>query len=151
MKSIFFLRLASILSILLSSLCGCQSQSTESTSPDQITFVTDRISYAPSDTISLSLRNNSADDITTGLKCGLYLEMFYQEKGIQNWSDNLWLPYMSLRCPTDVNTVRARTTFTHAVPAEMFHSTGTFRLIVAVHSQQSDSSLTLVSSVFQIK
>jgi len=118
---------------------------------DEITFSTDRLSYAESDTIHLSLKNNSAVDITSGLRCGAYLEMFYQKREIEKWSDNLWFWYMSLRCPTHLNTIKAKTTFAHSIPAAILDSTGTFRLLVTFHSLQPDSSLTLVSNVFQIK
>jgi hypothetical protein len=147
MKSTVILSFALILWII-----GCQNQSTEiSNSSEQVSFSTNSSSYVESDTIKLSLRNNASYDITVGLRCGLYLEMFYQKQVNQDWSDTLWFSYMSLRCLTDLDTVLMKHSFAHSMPAQIFNSTGTFRLLIDVHIPQRDTSLMVISNQFQIQ
>ena len=96
MKSTIILSFALVLSII-----GCQNQPTEiRTSSEQISFSTDSSSYVESDTINLSLKNGPSFDLIVYLKCGRFLEMFYQKKVNQDWSDTLWFSYMSLKCLT---------------------------------------------------
>ena len=147
MKSTILPAFALILSII-----GCQNQPTEiKNSSEQIGFSTNSSSYVVSDTINLSLNNSSSFDMVVGLRCGHYLEMFYQKKVNQDWSDTLWFWYMSLRCPTFLDTVLRNNSFAHSMPAEMFNSTGTFRLLIDVYIPQRDTSLMLISNQFQIQ
>ena len=151
MKSIMLIWTKAILMISLTQLSDCQGQSKDASDiQGQIILSTDRESYTKSDTIRLLLENGSAYEIGVGLRCSNYLEMSYRKKEIQNWSDNLWLPYMSLKCPTLLNTIKAGAIFTNSIPAEMFNSTGTFILQVSV-SLFPDSTLTVVSNSIQIK
>jgi len=152
MKSRVVTTIRLILSFIFLQVVGCADQGTDPvTSLEQIRFSTDAPSYATSDTIRLSLENNSQSDITVGLRCGWYLEMFYQKRENEVWSDNLWFPYMSLRCVTVPKIVKMNTTFGHSLPAEMFYSTGTFRLKVTVYIERVDTSLSLVSNSFEIR
>ena len=151
MNAIILFWTKAILMISLTQLSNCQNQSKDTSHiQGQIILSTDRESYTKSDTIRLLLENGSAYEIAVGLRCSKYLEMSYKKKEIQNWSDNLWLPYMSLKCPTLLNTIKAGGIFTNSLPAEMFNSTGTFILLVDV-SLLPDSSLMVVSNPFQIK
>ncbi len=137
--------------IIISFLSTCENEIQDTSHiQGQIILSTDRESYTKSDTIRLLLENGSAHEISVGLRCSNYLEMSYKKKEIQNWSDNLWLPYMSLKCPTLLNTIKAGAIFTNSLPAEMFNSTGTFILQVDI-SLLPDSSLRVVSNPFQIK
>ena len=152
MKSAILTPLTLVLSVIFLPIVGCGNQPTNIGSPsDQISFSTDKPSYAESDTIKLFIYNNSRSEITVGLRCGFYLEMFYQRRDNHDWGDTLWLPYMSLRCLTLLDTVAMNTTFAHSLPAEVFYSTGRFRLVVNVHDPKTGTSLSAVSNPFEIR
>ena len=137
--------------LLLLIIC-CQKESTDiNDSRDQINFLTDKPIYTVSDSINLNLENKSTVNITIGLRCGFYLEMYYQKKENGYWSDNLWFGYMSLRCVTELDTIQANNTFAHSIPANIFNSTGTFRLLVEVHKPMMNNSETIISNSFEIE
>ena len=151
MKSELLIWTKAILMISLTQMSDCQGQSKDASDiQGQIILSTDRESYTESDTIMLLLENGSAHEISVGLRCSNYLEMSYKKKEIQNWSEDLFLRYMYLRCPTLLNTIKAGAIFANSLPAEMFNSTGTFILQVDI-SLLPDSSLRVVSNPFQIK
>jgi hypothetical protein len=134
------------------SVVGCKDQPTDSgNSLEQISFTTNSNSYTEHDTIALSLKNNSSSDIIIGLRCGIYLEMFYQRKANQEWGDSLGFSYMSFRCLTELDTILMKNSFAHLLPATMLDSTGTFRLVIDVHIPQTDTSLMVISNQFQIQ
>jgi hypothetical protein len=140
-----------VLSTALVLIVGCKDQGVStSVSSDQIRFSTDRLSYAESDTLKLLLANNSLSDINVGLRCGIYLEMFYQRSDNHSWGDTLWFPYMSFRCLTQLDTVGTKTTFLHSVPAQIFYATGTFRLVVRVYSPKTGTVLEIASNPFEV-
>ncbi len=118
---------------------------------DQISLSTDKFSYTVSDSINIYLENRSGFDIITGLRCGAYLEMFYQKKENNVWSDNLWFWYMSLKCATLPDTIPSNNTFTHSKPSKIFESTGTFRLLVEVYLPERNASKTIISNSFEIE
>jgi hypothetical protein len=150
MNTVIIIWTKAILIISLMQLSDCQGQSKDASHiQGQIILSTDRESYTVSDTIRLLLENGSAHEISVGLRCSNYLEMSYNKKEIQNWSEDLFLRYMYLRCPTLLNTINAGRIFTNSLPAEMFNSTGTFILQVDI-SLLPDSSLRVVSNPFQI-
>jgi len=137
--------------IIISFLSSCEHEIKDASDiQGQIILSTDRESYTVSDTIRLLLENGSAYEIAVGLRCSNYLEMSYKKKETQNWSDDLFLRYMYLKCPTLLNTIKAGAIFTNSIPAEMFNSTGTFILQARI-SMLPDSSLTVVSNPFKIK
>ncbi len=103
------------------------------------------------DTINLNLKNNSNFDAAVGLRCGSFLEMFYQKKQDGDWSDNLWFWYMPLLCPTHLDTIERNTTFEYSIPTEIIDSTGTFRLLVDVHILKRDTNVTVFSNTFKIE
>ena len=143
--------LVAILSTALVMIAGCKDQGVNtSISSDQIQFSTDRNSYTESDTVKLFLANNSLSDINVGLRCGLYLEMFYQRSDNHSWGDTLWFPYMSYRCLTLLDTVGTRTTFVHFLPAQIFYATGTFRLAIPVYCSKTGIVLRVTSNPFEI-
>ena len=77
--------------------------------------------------------------------------MSYQKKENSHWSDNLLFGYMSLHCPTVLDTIQANSTFTHSIPAEIFESTGTFRLLVDFHIPDKNSNEKVLSNSFKIE
>lgn len=117
----------------------------------QISLSTNASLYSENDTICLSLENKLASSIEIGLRCGDFLEMFYQRKEKDQWSDNMWFGYMSLRCFTVLDTIEANSTFAHSVPAKAFGSTGIFRLLVNYHFLNKDTGGVVISNPFEIK
>lgn len=132
-------------------LAGCDEINEFNKDYEQISLSTDRFSYTELDTINLSLENKSDFNTIIGLRCGSFLEMFYQRKKNNHWSDNLLLPWMFLRCPTFLETVHSNSTFAHSIPAEVFGSTGSFRLLVNYYVPNKDTSGVLISNSFEIK
>jgi hypothetical protein len=130
---------------------ACKERPVETGSSDRISLLTDKNSYAKLDTINLCLKNNSGFDMVVGLRCGSYLEMFYQEKDDDHWSDILWFWYMSLRCLTLLDTIETNNTLRHSLPAGIFDSTGTFRLLVDVYIREGDCRETIISNYFKIE
>ena len=123
-KLLFFTGI--VISIIF--ITGC------STEPDieehSFEFLTTQTNYLTSDTITVTIINDSTDVFDFGLRCGGYLEMFYQKEENGEWSDNQWLWYMSLLCPTIIDSVKSGESFSYEMPAEWFKGTGTFRLIL---------------------
>ncbi len=107
--------------------------------------------YTSSDTISLSIINNSNADINISLRCGRYLEMSYQQKDNGQWSENRELWYMMLKCMTQMHTLKSGDKYDFSLPADKFGSTGSFRLLVPFSVSSDNSSQTLTSIPFQIK
>jgi hypothetical protein len=137
--------------IIISFLSSCEHEIKDASDiQGQIILSTDRKSYTLSDTIRLLLENGSAYEISVGLRCSNYLEMSYKKKETQNWSDDLFLRYMYMKCPTLLNTINAGAILTNSIPAEMFNSAGTFILQARI-SMLPDSSLTVVSNPFKIR
>jgi hypothetical protein len=152
MKSACLIPLTFILPLCFFQYTGCKDHPTEMNAPsEQISFSTEKYSYSTSDTVNLFLKNGSKLDISVGMRCGVYLEMYYQQKDKDNWGDTLWFPYMTFRCLTQLESVAANTTFTHSLPAQNFYSTGTFRLLLRGHFVQQDSAFTVVSNTFEIR
>ena len=89
---------------------------------------TTRSHYLSSDTISIWIDNDSGDSFNFGLRCGGYLEMFYQQKVDGEWSEDQWFFYMSYLCPTLVDSVQTGEYFEYRLPAAWFEELGTFRL-----------------------
>jgi len=58
---------------------------------------------------------------------------------------------MSLRTQTLLDTIETHSVFTHLIPAEIFDSTGTYRLLVDVHISETDSIETIISNSFKIE
>ena len=131
---------------------SCEKETTAiNGSVNQISFSTDKFSYTSLDTIYLSLDNKKDLGIIIALRCGVYLEMSYQRKENGHWSEDLWFWYMWLRCPTMLDTVEANSTFNHSLPADIFESTGTFRLLLGCSSTTNDSGEVVISNSFDIE
>ncbi len=138
-----------LFTLLILAVNTCEKQPAGGT--DSVAFSTDKQVYSLRDTISLQLKNTTAYDLVVGFRCGKYLEMSYQKKEGDKWSDNLLFGYMSLRCLTKMDTIRGNTDFTYGMPAELVGSAGTFRLLIPVQSLQLNKADTLLSNEFDIK
>ncbi|NQT63574.1 MAG: hypothetical protein HQ556_11495 [Candidatus Marinimicrobia bacterium] len=104
---------------------------------DAVRLSTTKINYLSSDTISVRIDNDSEDIFNFGLRCGGYLEMFYQQKVDGDWSEDQWFFYMSYLCPTLVDSVQTGEYFEYNLPAEWFEDVGTFRLRIGdLYSKQ---------------
>lgn len=123
-------------------ILNCNSHPTENESDGHVLFYTDKTTYSVSDTLNLIVQNNSGTTLIIGLRCAEMLEMYYQQKENDIWSANLLFDYMTLRCLTMMDSVKINSQFRQSVPASIFKSTGTFRLIL------NDE---IISSVFDIK
>ena len=147
-KPVHYIEIVAAIIILIA---GCRNQPTNSEDQvEGVEFLTDRNTYFESDTIRILLRNDSQSDLTIGLRCGFFLEMTYQIKSANQWGDNLWLPYMYLDCPTFLDTITVNTKFSQSLSADVFDSTGTFRLLLDVYFPQSYTSMTVISNTFEI-
>jgi hypothetical protein len=139
-------------SILLSLIIiGCQDPATTENSLNQIKLQTNKSSYSKLDSINIVLHNKSDSDILISLRCGNYLEMFYQIKEINVWSDNLWFWYMSLRCETVIDTIGQNSVFNYSIKSEIFDSTGTYRLVLEYYKQIEDTKIIKYSNSFEIQ
>ena len=103
-----------------------------STNPEMppISVTTDQNKYLQSDTITVFLKNNSTDVYYFGLRCGGYLEMFYQKLDEGKWSENKWFFYMSLKCYTAPDSLKTGEQFSYKLPAQWFEDSGSFRLVL---------------------
>jgi hypothetical protein len=119
--------------------------------PAEVIFSTDKPSYSLSDTIVLQITNNSSDDLFAGLRCGIYLEMSYQKKVDDSSSEKLQFGYMTLRCMTTQVTIPTDSTYSHQLPAELFNSKGTFRLIIDLVDPLTNSNQQVVSDEFRVE
>ena len=72
-------------------LSSCQNPTNTETPINQINFTTDKTTYSKLDSINIILENKSDSEFLIGLRCNTYLEMFYQKKENNVWSDDLWL------------------------------------------------------------
>ena len=137
--------------LLLLIIVNCQNPTSTENSLNKISFLTDKTSYTILDSINIVLENRSNSDIYIGLRCGNYLEMFYQKKEDNVWSDNLWFWWMSLRCPTVIDSIRPNTVFTYLIKSEIFDTTGTYRLVIDFYEQIEDTMISKFSNTFTIK
>ena len=112
-------------------LLGCSTDpSNPNINEDSINLMTTKTSYFSSDTITTRIENDSTNAYFFGLRCGEYLEMFYQKKLNGEWSENQWFWFMSLYCPTTIDSIISGETYEYDLPAEWFEDIGTFRLNV---------------------
>ncbi len=120
--------------VLFLFLSGCQNPTDTETHINQINFTTDKTFYSKLDSINIILENKSESEFLIGLRCNTYLEMFYQKKENNVWSDDLMLRYMSFRCPTAIDTVEPNNKLNYSIKSEMLDSTGMYRFALRYHS-----------------
>lgn len=111
----------------------------------------DKLLYTELDSIYLSLENKSVLDIIIGLRCGVYLEMSYQIKENNHWSDSKYFWYEGLKCPTFLDTIQSKRTFAYSMASGIFDSTGTFRLLIPYYVSSIDTSMVVISNSFEIR
>jgi len=144
-----------ILKLILFSiaLTSCEDpNSWDTPSFDGITLKTDKNSYTVHDSIKLEMVNNSDYDIELGFRCSMKnLEMFYQQKIDDKWSENKWFTYMNLKCMTIQYELKSSRVLKHSFLAMQFDTTGTFRLLVPYYIPEKDSNIVVVSNSFEIK
>lgn len=129
--------------VLLSlSFISCEEPTSTINKYNKIVFSTENNSFAKTDSIKISLANKSDSDFIIGLRCGEYLEMVYQRRKKGVWSGNINFWYMTLRCPTIVDSIQSQSIFHYSIEPESFDSSGTYRLLIGN---------TIVSNSFEIK
>ncbi len=113
--------------IIVLIISACSS----ATDPDESSAIlkTEQAQYLQTDTINVILVNHTSDNYLYALRCGVYLEMYFQKLENGTWSENKWFWYMSLRCPSVIDTLKPGDSFKYALPAEWFKDSGSFRLI----------------------
>ena len=89
-------------------LIGCGNLSKSENSLNEVNLETDKTTYSISDSINIILENGTSTDIMIGIRCKTYLEMYYQKNELDSWSDNLMFGYMSLGCPTKLDTIKIK-------------------------------------------
>lgn len=157
-KLIFFISLASF------AINACHTNATQTiktqgkrkaqteenkTGPLALTF--SKPSYLQSDSIRSAILNKTDSDIVVGLRCGYYLEMSYQKLLKGQWSENKEFSYMMLRCPTHAYTIKPHEKYDFSLPATLFSSTGSFRLLIPFIPGTENSAQTLTSIPFEIR
>lgn len=122
---------------------GCE-EPLSTTENNRILFRTTKNSYFTTDSINVFVKNNTFSDFEIALRCGGYLEMYFQKKENDTWSKNLWFSWMSLRCYTAIDTLKKDNTFEFTIPSDEIDIGGTYRLLLA-----NDTSI--VSNSFEVK
>jgi hypothetical protein len=122
---------------------GCQ-EVVSTNENNGIVFQTVNNSFYTSDSIKVFIQNNTFSDFEIGLRCGKYLEMYYQKKENNTWSNNFWFSWMSLECVTHIDTINKFNVFEFTIPPNEIDVSGTYRLILAI-----DNSV--VSNSFEVK
>ena len=111
---------------------------------NQIVFHTTDNSYFTTDSVKVFIKNNTLSDFKIALRCGGYLEMYYQKKENNTWSNNLWFSWMSLTCFTTINTIKKYNAFEFTIPSDEIDVSGTYRLILA-------NDTLIVSNSFEVR
>ena len=111
---------------------------------------TDKTEYNGTDTIIVSLSNNSMIDIPIWLHCYRYLKMYYQKKEGRVWADNQSFGFMNTRCLDAKYTLSANSTFKQLLVPDDFGSPGVYRLWTTVIIPKTNDIDTIVSNEFRI-
>jgi len=137
--------------LLLLVIISCKDPFFTENSHESITLRTDKTSYTRSDSVKIVLWNGSDSDFIIGLRCNEWLEMWYQKKENDCWSDNLWFWYMSFKCPTFVDTLHPNNAFSFSISSEKFKSVGTYRLTRDFNNSIDNMNGGIYSNSFEIK
>jgi len=132
---------------------SCEKNPTSTnTSLGKISITTDNNFYTQSDSLLIFINNKSGHDIILGYRCSYQnLEMYFQKKENDTWSENQWFGYMSLKCMTILKKINEDKTIKHSILASEFKTIGTFRLVVPCHIPEKDTTIVAISNVFEIK
>jgi hypothetical protein len=130
----------SLLVILIA--IGCEDPL--ATNNNEIVFHTTSNFYSTTDSITVIIENNTCCNFEIALRCGEYLEMYYQKRENNAWSDNIWFTWMTLKCLTFLDTIKSDNNFQFVIPADEIKISGTYRLILA-------NNTSVISNSFEIK
>jgi hypothetical protein len=118
---------------------------------DRLIFKTDKTTYSHMDSVKIELGNGINDEILVGLRCGIYLEMFYQKKVNSVWTDNLIFAYMSLKCASIPDTVKVNSVYRYTMSPTEFDSMGEYRLVLNYNYVRKNLAEEIYSNSFEIK
>ena len=121
---------------------GCQEP--VSSDNNQIVFRTKSNSYLTTDSIAVFIENDMNSNYEIALRCGSYLEIYYQKKDNGSWSNYLWFSWMSLKCVSVPDTIKGHNNFQFIIPSNEINENGTYRLVLA-----NDNSI--ISNSFEVK
>ena len=137
--------------ILFFNIVGCKNNILTENQINKIIFRTDKSSYLNSDTVKIILANESNNKISIGLRCGIYLEMYYQKKENEVWTDNIPFWYMSLRCLTIIDTLEKGNNINFDLNIDRFISIGEYRLVLNFYDINENKDIVEYSNSFEIK
>jgi len=109
-----------------------------------IVLQTTNNSFFTTDSIKVLIENKTYSNFEITLRCGSFLEMYYQKKENDSWSNYLWFSWMSLKCVSDIETIKGHNNFQFMIPSNEINASGTYRLVLA-----NDTSI--VSNSFEVK
>ena len=129
--------------LLILFVLGCEGP-LSTTENNKIVFYTSSNSYSITDSIPVFIENHTQSNFQIGLRCGGYLEMYYQKEEDSTWSKYLWFSWMNMRCATFNDTIGSNSIYKFTIPSDEINTYGTYRLILV-----NDTSI--VSNSFKIK
>jgi len=132
-------------------ISSCQNPIDTENLSNQIIFKTNKTSYSTLDRIDIILNNESNSTILVGLRCGTYLEMLYQKKEGNTWSNKLAFWYLSLGCLTRADTIESNTIFNYSIEPKTFDTLGTYRLVLNYYYLTKNIDDSVFSNSFEIK
>jgi len=115
--------------LLIFFVVGCE-EPLSTTEDNQVVFHTSSNAYSSIDSIQVFLENNTRNNFEIFLRCGRYLEMYYQKKEDSTWSKNLWFSWMSLKCNTAIYIIEEYKSYKFVIPSDQINAKGTYRLIL---------------------
>ena len=136
-----FLLVVSFLFLMI----GCQKNSTGvDNSAKPMTLTTDKESYSQTDKYIVFRTRNGC------------LPLYYQKEQNGKWSNISDLNNCPYKGPDILDTLLTGSSFTQIIPSNVFHSTGSFRLVVKLSeiegvTPKSEDDLRVFSNSFDIK
>jgi len=111
---------------------SCEDPTSNTNNSNPIIFQTVGNSFTTADSIHVIIKNNSDSNLLIGMRCGYLLEMSYQRKEKDVWSDNLYFLHNTYPkgCATRVDSIKAHSAFYYNILPETFDTIGTYRLIL---------------------
>jgi hypothetical protein len=137
--------------ILLFFILSCGNLTKTQNSSNQLDIRTDKTYYSISDSIKIILENSTEIEILLRFRCKTYLEISYQKKNLDSWSDNLDFWYMSLGCLTSIDTLKPNSIFNYSMKSGIFDSTGMYRLMLNYYDPVEKTNGIKYSNAFEIR
>ena len=100
-------------------------------------------SFNTSDSIAVVIENTTSSNFNVVTRGG-FLEMYYQKKQNKKWSNKIWFPWMSLKCPSIEDTIVPNSIYNFTIESKTINLPGTYRLLLA-------NDTTIISNIFEIK